>query len=91
MCQRSRNLGFATYEAVTWYAFFLPAKTPEAIVKKLNNEINMALKDPSVLEKFQSLGMDVVGGSPEDLGKLVVSDKDKWGKVVKAAGIKPFD
>lgn len=83
--------GFPDYEAVSWFAFFLPAKTPEAIVNKLNTEINEALKQPAVVEKFQSLGMTIVGGSPAHLGQLVVTEKEKWGKVFKAAGLKPLD
>lgn len=83
--------GLPDYEAVSWFAFFLPAKTPEPIVKKLNSEINAALKLPAVVERFQSLGMTIIGGTPEHLGKLVVSEKDKWGKVVKDAGLKPLD
>jgi tripartite-type tricarboxylate transporter receptor subunit TctC len=83
--------GFPDFEAVTWYAVFLPAKTPDPIVEKLNSQFNLALKDPAVIESFQSLGMRPVGGTPESLAKLVISDKEKWATVAKDAGIKPLN
>jgi tripartite-type tricarboxylate transporter receptor subunit TctC len=83
--------GIPDFDAVSWFAFFAPAKTPDDVVVKLNADINAALKDPAVAEKFHSLGMTIVGGSPKQLGDLVESENDKWGAVIKEAGLKPLD
>jgi tripartite-type tricarboxylate transporter receptor subunit TctC len=65
-----------------------PKNTPAEIVDKLNKEINAALADPKVKARLADLGGTVVPGSPADFGKLVADDKEKWAKVIRAAGIK---
>src|SRR5215831_11092665 len=76
------------YEASGWFGLFAPKKTPAEIVDKLNKEINAALADPTVKARLAYLGGTVVPGSPADFGKLVVDDKEKWAKVIRAANIK---
>jgi len=64
-----------------------PAGTPQAIVDKLNAEINAALKMPDVRAKLEAAGIEIQGGTPQDYAALIKSDLAKWAKVVKAAGI----
>ncbi|ALM85829.1 tripartite tricarboxylate transporter substrate binding protein [Bordetella sp. N] len=81
--------GFKGYDANTNGGFLAPAGTPKAIVDKLNAEINKALQMPDVRSKLEAAGIDIQGGSPEDYAKVIHSDLEKWGKVIKQAGIEP--
>jgi tripartite-type tricarboxylate transporter receptor subunit TctC len=76
------------FEASQWYGVGAPKNAPSDIVHKLNNEINAALNDPKISAKLAELGGTVLAGSPADFGKLIAEDAEKWGKVIKFAGIK---
>jgi tripartite-type tricarboxylate transporter receptor subunit TctC len=71
-----------------WTAFFAPAKTPPAIVARLQKEVARVVQTPEVKERFAAMGLDAVGGSSEDLGRQVARDIEKWTAVAKAANIK---
>lgn len=71
-----------------WLGVFVPAGTPPDIVKKLNAEINLALKDPGLLENFDKSALDVVGGSSEQFANRVREDFSKYGKIAKDLNIK---
>ena len=75
-------------EIPVWTAFFVPAKTPPAIVARLQREIARVVQTPEVKERFAAMGLDPVGGSSEDLGRQVARDLEKWTKVAKAANIR---
>lgn len=75
-------------DVLEWYGIAAPAGTPRAIITKLNAAILRALESPEVLKRMNALGQTVAGSSPEDFDKLIRSDYERWGKVVKAAGIK---
>ena len=77
------------YEASAWYGVGGPKGTPAAIVERLNREINLALVDPAVRARLVDIGGTMLPGSPADLGRLMAEEADKWGKVVRFAGIKP--
>jgi tripartite-type tricarboxylate transporter receptor subunit TctC len=77
------------YEASGWNGVVAPKSTPIEIVHKLNTEIDAGLADPGMRARFAELGGMVLAGSPADFGKLIVDETEKWGKVVKFAGIKP--
>jgi len=77
------------YEASAVYGLGAPRHTPGEIVNKLNNEINMGLADPTLKKRFAELSSDVFSGSPADFGKVIAAETEKWGKVIKSAGIKP--
>jgi tripartite-type tricarboxylate transporter receptor subunit TctC len=77
------------YEASNWYGVGAPKNTPAEIVDKLNREINAALADPKIKVKLADLGGAVLPGSPVDFGTLIADETEKWGKVVRAANIKP--
>ena len=79
--------GVPGFEITQWYGFFAPAKTPKAIVDKLNSEIAAVMKDPDTEKKFAEQGADIVVGSPEAFGKLVQSEIVKWGKLIQQAKI----
>ena len=81
--------GLPGYEASTWWAFMVPAKTPRLIVDKLNAEIDRALVDPEVRKKLEEMGVVVQPGTPEQFGVFLHAETDKWAGVIKRANIKP--
>ena len=80
--------GYPSFEATSWFALLAPAGTPAPIVSKLHREISRITARPDVREKFAQLGLDTVGGSPQELATIIKSDIVKWAKVIKDAGIK---
>jgi tripartite-type tricarboxylate transporter receptor subunit TctC len=81
--------GLPGFEAYTWNMFFAPAKTPKAIVERLNRQINAAAKDPVTRTRLDGLGVEIVDDStPESLRDFVPGEIAKWSKVFKGAGIK---
>ena len=79
--------GVPGFDATTWYGFVGPAKLPRAIVQKLNADINRILKTPDIQQRYAGDGIDVGGGTPEELGARMKSDVEKWSKLIKASGI----
>jgi tripartite-type tricarboxylate transporter receptor subunit TctC len=77
------------YDAGAFYGICAPAKTPAAIVEKLNREIEAGLADPTLKKRFTDLGSVPFLGSPADFANLMAAETEKWTKVVKFAGIKP--
>jgi len=77
------------YEASQWYGFAAPKNTPAEIVDKLNREINAATADPAMKARLAAIGGETMPGSPSDFGKLIAEETEKWGKVVRAGGLKP--
>ncbi len=77
------------YEASAWYGVGAPKGTPAEIINTLNRETNAGLADPKMKERFADLGGTVFPGSPADFGKLIADEVEKWGKVIRAANIKP--
>jgi len=77
------------YDAGAFYGIGAPAKTPAAIVERLNREIEAALADPTMKARFADLGSVPFRGSPTDFGAIMAAETEKWTKVVKFAGIKP--
>ncbi len=80
--------GYPGFEAPAWWAVLAPAKTPPEIVKRMNEEINKALKNPEIASKLAAQGIDVVGGTPESAKTFVDRQMDIWAKVVKDNNIK---
>jgi tripartite-type tricarboxylate transporter receptor subunit TctC len=75
------------FDVSGWYALFVPAKTPPAIVQKMHADTVAALADPAIRGRLEQLGLFVVGSTPEQLGQFLKSEMDKWGPVIKQAGI----
>ena len=77
------------FEASIWHGIGAPRKTPTAIINALNHQINAALADPRMKERFADLGGVALGGSPADFGTLITDEIAKWGKVIQVANINP--
>ena len=77
------------YESSNWFGVGAPKATPAEIVDQLNKEINAALADPKMKARLADLGGTVLPGSPDDFGKLIGDEIEKWAKVIKFTGIKP--
>ena len=72
-----------------WFGIGAPKNTPSEIIDRLNKEINAGLADPKMKARISEFGATAFPGSPADFGKLIAEDTQKWGKVVRAANIKP--
>jgi tripartite-type tricarboxylate transporter receptor subunit TctC len=77
------------YDATSWYGVGAPKSTPAEIVAVLNKEINAALAEPKMKARLADLGGMALPGSPSDFAKLIADETEKWGKVIRAANIKP--
>ena len=76
------------FDSVTWFGFLMPAGTPEPIVKRMNEEVNNALKAKDVREKLAAEGGDVIGGTPEQFAAFIKKEIAAWAPLVKASGAK---
>ena len=83
-----KELGFARVDGTVWYGLLAPARTPAAIISRLNAESNRVLALPDVKEKLNRAGIDPAGGTPDEFGAFIRSEFEKWGPVVKAAGVR---
>jgi tripartite-type tricarboxylate transporter receptor subunit TctC len=79
--------GYAGYEALNWYAFLVPAKTPRDIIDKLNRELVKVLRMPEAVKLLDGQGVEPDPGTPEQLAAYMKREYETWGKVVKQAGI----
>ena len=75
--------GFPGFDAPAWWAVLAPAKTPPEIVKRMNEEINKAMRMPDTAKRMDAQGIDVVGGTPEAARVFIERQMDVWAKVVK--------
>ena len=80
--------GIKGYESLSWSGVVAPAATPRPIVMKLNRAIDQILKSEDVKARLVQLGVEPVGGTPEDFARQIQSEHDKWGKVIQTANIK---
>jgi tripartite-type tricarboxylate transporter receptor subunit TctC len=82
------ELGLPAVNVALWYGLMAPAGTPPEIIARINREVNQALKAPDVLERFAAQGTEPLGGSPEQAAAFVKQELERWGPVIKRAGIK---
>ena len=80
--------GVPGFEATAWFTIAAPAKVPADIIRKLNTDLNAFLKAPDMQQRWIEMGVVPLGGSPAEAEKYFVSEREKWGKVIKAAGIR---
>jgi tripartite-type tricarboxylate transporter receptor subunit TctC len=80
--------GVPGFDVFTWFAFFVPAKTPSAIIAKMNDGIVVALGHPAVRDRLEQLGAEIVGSTPDALAAFLKAEMDKWGPVIRDAKIK---
>ncbi|BEP64407.1 tripartite tricarboxylate transporter substrate binding protein (plasmid) [Variovorax sp. V213] len=81
--------GISGFDAPAWYGLLAPAGTPAPIVQFLNAEIEQILKEPATRQRLTQLGADPVGGSPDEFGKFIRAESDRWSGVVRAANVTP--
>ncbi len=79
--------GLSGFEVYGWYGIFVPANSPADIAAKMNADIITALADPGVKSRLEGLGLVVAGSTPQQLAAFLKGEIDKWGPVIKAAGI----
>jgi tripartite-type tricarboxylate transporter receptor subunit TctC len=76
------------YEASSWFGLAAPAKTAPEIIARLNKEAVAALRTPATLQRFATSGARLVGNTPEEFQAFITSERDRWGTMIRAAGIK---
>jgi tripartite-type tricarboxylate transporter receptor subunit TctC len=79
--------GYPDFEALNWYAFVAPGKTPREILDYWNRELVKVLKDPQVNAELAKLGLEPAPGTRDELASYMQRESDKWGKVVREAKI----
>jgi tripartite-type tricarboxylate transporter receptor subunit TctC len=79
--------GVPGFDVSSWYGLFVPAKTPPEIIARLNAATVTALSEPAVRARFEPLGVVIESSTPEGLAALLQSEIDKWGPIIKAAGL----
>jgi tripartite-type tricarboxylate transporter receptor subunit TctC len=79
--------GLPGYESSSLGALFAPAKTPEAVIARLNQETVRAVNAPEAKRRFADAGIEIVGSTPDQLSAMLRAEIQKWGKVIKEAGI----
>jgi tripartite-type tricarboxylate transporter receptor subunit TctC len=78
--------GLKGYETLTWFGFVAPARTPAAIVSRLNAEIAKVLALPDLRQQFAGHALELLGGTPEQFGAYIAQEIAKWAKVIKSSG-----
>jgi tripartite-type tricarboxylate transporter receptor subunit TctC len=76
------------YDVTGWYSLFVPAKTPKDIIQKMYTGVKAAVDDPTIRGRLEEQAMIVVGSTPDELGRFHKAELDKWGSLIKDAGIK---
>jgi tripartite-type tricarboxylate transporter receptor subunit TctC len=82
-----QEAGVADFEVDSWYAMFVPAKTPPAVIEKLNRALNQIVREPEIHDRLLAQGSEGVGGTPQALAKIVDTELAKWAKLAKEANI----
>ena len=80
--------GMPQYDTNAWYSIHAPAGTPPEVVRRLNAELVVILKDPDVLARFKQLSTDPIGNTPEEFAAFVKTELDKYARIIKGAGIR---
>ena len=83
-----QDAGVADFEVDSWYAMFVPSKTPRPIIEQLNRALNQVVSDPEIKDKLLAQGSEGVGGTPDALGRVVAAELVKWARLVQTANIK---
>jgi tripartite-type tricarboxylate transporter receptor subunit TctC len=82
------ELGIKNFDATTWHGLVLPAHTPKEVIATLNRALAGALADPAVKSSLADLGVDIIGGTPEEFAAYIKSEIPKWTAIIKASGAK---
>jgi tripartite-type tricarboxylate transporter receptor subunit TctC len=81
--------GVTGCDSDTWNALTAPPKTPAGVIAKLNDAVNKAMKDPELLERYKMLSLSPGGGTPAEMGAFLKAETQRWGEVIRTAGIQP--
>jgi len=82
------GMGLEGFEVLGWFAVLVPAKTPPDVVRFLNAEINKMIVKPAIVARFQELGAEPMGGTPEQAATYIRNEEIKWGRVIRDIGLK---
>ena len=80
--------GLPGFEVGFWLGALAPARTPRAIIDKLNAQMKRTLRVPDVMERLSTMGVEPIGNTPQEFARIIKADIAKWAKVVKDAGVK---
>jgi len=83
------ELGIKNFDVTTWHGLVAPAHTPKDVIATLNRALAAALDDPDAKTSLAALGVDVIGGTPEEFAAYIKSEIPKWAAIIKASGAKP--
>lgn len=76
------------YDVTGWYSLFVPAKTPKDIIQKMHTGVKAAANDPTIRKRLEDQAMIVVGSTPDELGRFHQAELEKWGALIRKAGLK---
>jgi tripartite-type tricarboxylate transporter receptor subunit TctC len=79
--------GLSGFEASVWYAILAPVRTPQPVIAKINAALNEFLPTPQTKETFETMGIQVAGGTPEQAKTFIASEIEKWAPIIKEANI----
>ena len=80
--------GLAGFEVLGWFAVIAPGRTPPEVIRRLNNDVNAAIAKPAIVTRFAELGAEPLGGTPDQAVAFIRGEQEKWGKIIRDAGIK---
>ena len=80
--------GLPGFELTAWNAFFAPKGTPQAVVTLINTEVSKILAEPETRQRLMALGIEVAGGTPQELATRVRNEREKWSRIIRSANIK---
>jgi tripartite-type tricarboxylate transporter receptor subunit TctC len=84
-----RELGLQGIDVALWYGVMVPAATPAPIIARLATDIDAAVRSPEVVERFRAQATEPMGGSPAQAAQFIRTEFERWGEVVRKAGVKP--
>jgi tripartite-type tricarboxylate transporter receptor subunit TctC len=85
----ARELGLGEADDTTWVVFFVPAKTPDAVIQKINADVNAILKDGDTEAQLEKIGFMPVGGSAKEADSYVQDETKRWGDIIRRVGLEP--
>jgi tripartite-type tricarboxylate transporter receptor subunit TctC len=83
--------GLPGFDVSSWFAFFVPARTPPEIIAKINADTTSVLRDAAIVQKIEQLGASIVASTPDELAAHLKREMEKWGPVVRDAQIKVLE
>ena len=84
----AKEAGVENFEVLVWYGILAPAATPRDIINRVNGELKRVVSAPDAKERFANAGVEPMYSTPEEFGKFIMSESERFGKVIKDAGIK---